>query len=230
MITARKNNVIGKLFSFYHKRLLRKHFNAVHLKGIENLTFNNNNIPVILYANHSNWWDGFTAYFITNRLLKKDDYLMMDIEQMKKYSFFKYIGVFSVSRSNGKEALKSIEYASGLIKNSNKYLWIFPEGEMNPQDKRPLKFYSGIIKLAEKIKNVYLVPVCFRYEFLMEQRPEIFISAGKPALYNDSMDTESARQILEQQLDELKNDVISGSTSAYKTVFTGKRSRNKTFD
>jgi hypothetical protein len=29
-----------------------------------------------MYANHSNWWDGFIAYLLTNRILKKDDYLM----------------------------------------------------------------------------------------------------------------------------------------------------------
>ena len=46
-----------------------------------------NSKPVIMYANHSNWWDGFIAYLLTNRYQKKDDYLMMDIEQMKKYSF-----------------------------------------------------------------------------------------------------------------------------------------------
>jgi hypothetical protein len=58
-------------------------------------------------------------------------------------------------------------------------MWLFPQGEMLPQDRRPLKFFSGIAKLAEKIANVNLVPVCFRYEFLMEQRPEVFISIGR---------------------------------------------------
>lgn len=230
MIPSKKNRFIGKLFSLYHNRLMRKHFFAVHLKGLNNLIELNTNKPVLLFANHSNWWDGFTAYLLTNRLLKKDDYLMMDIEQMKKYSFFKYVGVFSVNRNNAKEALSTLNYATELLKESGKFLWMFPEGLMNPQDKRPLKFFSGITKIAEKLNNVYIVPVCFRYEYLMEQRPEIFISAGKPFNYENGLETDKLRKILEEQLDSLKNDVISGNTGDYKTIFKGKSSRNKTFD
>ncbi|MEO8513830.1 MAG: lysophospholipid acyltransferase family protein [Ignavibacteria bacterium] len=233
MIHAKKNTPLGKLFAIYHKRLLKKHFFAVQLAGMENFELINDSMPVIMYANHSNWWDGFIAYLITNRLLKKDDYLMMDIEQMKKYSFFKYIGVFSVNRNIPAEAVRSLNYAAELLTNSNKYMWIFPQGEMLPQDKRPLKFFSGIAKIAEKTGSINLVPVCFRYEFIMEQRPEVFISIGKPEIVAGKINgdlTESLRSTFESQLDKLKDDVLIGNTSAFKTIFIGKNSRNKTFD
>lgn len=233
MITAKKNMLISRAFAIYHKRLLKKHFFAVHLSGEENLKLIDNSQPVIMYANHSNWWDGFIAYYLTNRQMKKDDYLMMDIEQMKKYSFFKYIGVFSVDRNIPAEAVRSLNYAAELLSNSNKYMWIFPQGEMLPQDKRPLKFFSGITKIAEKTGTVNLVPVCFRYEYLMEERPEVFISIGKPLLFSAKAEadlTEKLRSILESQLDTLKYDVTSGNTSEFKTIFRGKNSRNKTFD
>ena len=67
MIPAKKNRIIGRLFAFYHKRLIRKHFYAIHLAGKENLETIESSLPVIMYANHSNWWDGFIAYFLTNR-------------------------------------------------------------------------------------------------------------------------------------------------------------------
>lgn len=233
MIPAKKNKIIGRLFAIYHKKLLKKHFFRIHLSGYENLKLINNSLPVILYANHSNWWDGFIAYLLTNRTLKKDDYLMMDIMQMKKYSFFKYIGAFSVNRNIPTESVRSLNYAAELLSNSNKYMWIFPQGEMLPQDKRPLKFYSGITKIAEKIDCVNLVPVCFRYEFIMEQRPEVFIQVGKPEIItgDKSQDlTENLSTTLESQLDKLKEDVSLGNTSNFKTIFIGKNSRNKTFD
>ncbi len=233
MIPAKKNKLIGALFALYHQRLLKKHFLAVHLSGYDNLKLIDNSAPAIMYANHSNWWDGFIAYLLTNRLLKKDDYLMMDIEQMKKYSFFKYIGAFSVDRNVPTEALRSLNYAAELLINSDKHMWIFPQGEMLPQDRRPLKFYTGIAKIAEKIGNVNFVPVCLRYEFQMEQRPEVFISIGKPEITSGNISgnlTELLRSALESQLDKLKEDVTSGTTSAFKTIFTGKNSRNKTFD
>lgn len=233
MITANKNKIIGRLFSLYHKRLLKKHFYAVHINGQQNIQALNPSLPVIMYANHSNWWDGFIAYFLTNRILKKDDYLMMDIKQMMKYSFFKFIGVFSVDREKPAEAIRSIIYAADLIRDSERYLWIFPQGEMFPQDKRPLNFYSGISKIVEKAGNVYLIPVCFRYEFLMEQRPEVFISIGSPDIFsgkNESSLPEKLRNKLESQLDILRDDVVYGKTENFKTFFKGKDSRNKSFD
>lgn len=233
MIPAKKNKLIGSIFAVYHNRLLKKHFYEIHACGLENLDLIDNSKPVIMFANHSNWWDGFIAYYLTNRVMKKDDYLMMDIEQMKKYSFFKYIGVFSVDRNVPTEAVRSINYAAEFISNTNKYLWIFPQGEMTPQDRRPLKFFNGITKIAEKTGTVNLVPVCFRYEFLMEQRPEVFISIGTPVMYNGKSDidlTENLRSSLEVQLDKLRDEVTSGELKEFKTIFRGKSSRNKTFD
>jgi len=231
MIAAKKNSVIGSLFAFYHKRLLKKHFYRIHLNGRDNLSALGLDTPVILAANHSNWWDGFIAYYLTNWLMKCDDFLMMDIEQMKKYSFFRYIGVFSVDRKNPAEAMRSINYAADIIKNTNRCLWIFPQGEMTPQDKRPLVFYSGISKIAERAGKVKIIPVAFRYEFLMEQRPEVFISIGKPVEFTagNKNFTAELEKLMTAQLDELKSDVTNG-TGNFEIVFTGKSSRNKSFD
>ena len=230
MIAAKKNKIIGSLFALYHKRLLKKHFYRIHLNGRENLA-NTGKTPAILAANHSNWWDGFIAYYISNRLMKCDDYLMMDIKQMKKYSFFKYIGVFSVDRESPPQAIRSVNYAAEILKDSNRCLWIFPQGEMTPQDKRPLVFYSGISKIAERAGRVQIIPVAFRYEFLMEQRPEVFISVGKPVVFTagNKNFTAELEQLMTKLLDDLKSDVTN-STGNFEIVFTGKSSRNKSFD
>ena len=215
------------------KRLLKKHFYSIQLAGEKNLASIDRSLPVIMYANHSNWWDGFLAYYLTNRVMKKDDYLMMDIEQMKRYSFFKYIGVFSVDREVPAYAIRSVSYAAELLKDSQKFLWIFPQGDMVPQDRRPLKFFSGITKIAEKTGKVTLVPVCFRFEYLMEQRPEVFISIGKPELFSGKSNgdfTEHLRTTLQAQLDKLRDDITAGNFDDFRTIFRGKDSRNKTFD
>ncbi len=231
MIPAKKNSIIGSLFALYHNRLLRRHFYRIHLSGRENLAQAGKELPVILAANHSNWWDGFIAYFLSNRLMKCDDYLMMDIKQMKKYSFFKYIGVFSVDRESPTEAIRSVNYAAEILKDSNRCLWIFPQGEMTPQDKRPLVFYSGISKIAERAGKVQIIPVAIRYEFLMEQRPEVFISIGSPVDFTagNKNFTKELEQLMTKLLDNLKNDVTNG-TGKFEIVFTGKSSRNKSFD
>lgn len=233
MIRANKNNIINLFFSIYHNRLLKKHFSGIHLRGFDNHAKLDPALPVILYANHSNWWDGFIAYYLTNRLWEKDDYLMMDIEQMKTYSFFKFVGVFSVDRNDPKSAIESINYAAGLLKDTGKYMWIFPQGVMKPQDNRPVEFYNGFIKIAEKLDGVNLLPVAFRYEFLMEQRPEVFISLGTPDIITRSP-SKDIRSSLQDKfsvlLDKLRDDVVAGRLTDFQTVFRGRSSRNKTVD
>lgn len=235
MIPAKKNNIIGAFFSLYHKRLLKKHFYRVHLRGEDSYGKLDPALPTILYTNHSNWWDGFIAYYLTSKHWKVNDFLMMDIRQMKKYWFFKFIGVFSVNRSSPREALESIDYAASLLKNTGNFMWMFPQGEMLPQDKRPLSFYSGITKIAEKLGKVNLLPVTISYEFLMEQRPEVFISLGKPDVPNsDIADSKEYTGYLQQkltgELDRLQKDVTEKTTQDFKVIFHGKDSRNKSFD
>jgi len=234
MIPAKKNKLFNLLFRIYHLRLLKNHFYRIRLTGEENLKQVNNNFPTIIYANHSNWWDGFTAYFLSSGLWKKDDYLMMDSEQMKKYSFFKYIGVFSVDRNDSNEVLKTINYAVTLLKNTNRYLWIFPQGGIQPQDVRPVRFFPGITKIAEKTGEVNLLPVAMRYEFLLEQRPEIFIKVGEPDIFNNmNMPKDYTKYLenkFENELNSLKDNVVNQHFDSFKTVFQGKQSRNTTID
>jgi 1-acyl-sn-glycerol-3-phosphate acyltransferase len=233
MITAEKSRLINRLFGFYLARILRKHFYRINISGEEN--FISASMPVIIYANHTNWWDGFVAYFLTSKLWKKDDYLIMDIKQMKTYSFFKYLGVFSIDNSNANETLKAVNYAAALLKNKDRCLWIFPQGEMEVQDKQPLIFRRGIEKIAEKTGTLSLIPAAFRYEFINEQRPEIFIKIGEPIKFSkNETPAESLSVILqnrlENELGSLKKMVQNKSFKDFNVVFRGKESRNKIFD
>lgn len=232
MIKARKNKIFENIFSIYNTRLLKKHFFRIMLSGEENFTARSNGKPSVFYANHSNWWDGLAAFYLSKKLWNIDAYVMMDIEQMQKYRFFKRIGAFSVNRNNPKEAVESVEYAVSLLGNTNRFLWIFPQGIMQPNDFRPLKFYNGISKISGKLGEVNLIPVTFRYEFLMEQRPELFISIGKAKIFNPGDDIKELTGILNneivRELDALKNKIINSELDSFKIILQGRQSRNKT--
>lgn len=234
MIKSNKNKIIGGIFTLYHKRLLKKHFYRIHLTGVDSFKLIDQSFPTILYANHTNWWDGFIGFQLTSNYLKVDDHLMMDIEQMHKYKFFKYVGVFSVNRKDAREGIESINYAAELLRGTQKYLWIFPEGEMSVQDHEPITFYGGITRIAEKLGKVNLVPVSFRYEFIMEQRPEVFIKIGKPDVVYNIDDVKSYTLYLQNKLAEdvkkLRDDVINKKFDGYKIIFEGMHSRNKAVD
>jgi len=235
MIKAQKNRLFHRVFDIYLRRLLKKHFYKIHLYSDDNLKLLNAAYPTILFANHPNWWDGFIAYYLTSKLWKSDDYLMMDIEQLQKYKAFRFLGVFSIDRTSAAETLKAINYAVSLLKNTNRYLWIFPQGKMEVQDCRPIEFLNGITKIAEKTVSVNLLPVAFRYEFIMEQRPEVFIKIGTPDVFKNEHEIRKdlavyLREKLVTELDKLKDLVINNNFQDFKTVFHGRESRNKTID
>lgn len=234
MIESNKNTVFEKMFSVYNKHILKKHFSALYLKGQENFINRNKNIPTLIYANHSNWWDGLIAFYLSYNLWKSNAFIMMDYKQMKKYYFFKWIGAFSVDKESVIDSYRSFKYAAGLMKVNTNILWLFPQGVMLPNDLRPIKFEKGLSKLIEISGNINLLPLVFNYEFLSEQRPEAFIEilpAVNFELNNSSCEmTEVLENIISDSLNSQKAKIITGNINSYELLLKGKGSSNKIID
>ncbi|MBL8192323.1 MAG: lysophospholipid acyltransferase family protein [Blastocatellia bacterium] len=233
IITARKDVNVERVFALVNRGMLKRHFHQIWTVGFENLRNINPQYPVIFYANHSNWWDGLIAFYLTRDLLKFDGYLMMMAKQLRKYSFFRWIGAFSIDRQSPISAYRSLEYAANLLNSSNKKtcaVWIFPQGELLPNDIRPIKFLRGLVWLIKHVPQVQLVAVTFRYEFLNEQLPEVFISFNQPT---QILNLDQAKTLnlelqtsLTNQLEALKADIINQKTQHYKAILKGKLSLN----
>lgn len=233
MIPARKIKIFEKLFNFYNTRLIKKFFYKVHLEKNSSFNRRNTNLPTIIFANHSNWWDGLIAFFLSNNIWKIDAYVMMEIEQLTDHKFFSRLGAFSVDKSSATSAYKAIKYSVDLLKDNKKVLWIFPQGKMLPNDARPLSFYSGLSNIIKKSGDVNLFSLSFRYEFLMEQRPEVFLNL-KPCMIKNYWNAKELTNVLSHELtynlENLKTDILNANTSNYKTILSGKKSidnRNK---
>ena len=69
---------------------------------------------------------------------------MMEESQLRRYFFFSWIGCFSVDRHHPRAAMQSIQYAAHLLKeHPGRMVWLFPQGEIAPNDRRPLVFFRG---------------------------------------------------------------------------------------
>jgi 1-acyl-sn-glycerol-3-phosphate acyltransferase len=234
LIEANKNIVLERMFSVYNKHILKMQFYKIHLKGTNNIINRDKNVPTIMFGNHSNWWDGFLAFYLSFDLWKADQYLMMDVKQMKKYKFFKRTGAFSVNRESARESYESVLYATNLLKSRNTMLWIYPQGEMLPNDIRPLRFQNGLSKLLEMTGNVNLIPIAFNYEFIMEQRPEVFINVSERITVDEKLTKQEKtiylNKVLTTILDNQKKNIVDGNLEEYEEVLRGKSSRNKIID
>jgi 1-acyl-sn-glycerol-3-phosphate acyltransferase len=172
MLPAIPNPLVQLWFNWYCRFALRKFFHRVHLYG--NVPFEPNQSTLYI-ANHSSFWDVIAINFLIHAHRRQPAYCMSDLEQVKKHPFFRRVGAFSVDRTRPRDGLRAIYYAADLLNQSPCAVVIFPQGKIEPADKRPMKFEHGIARLIEKSPAANVVIVALRYEFWLDQRAELLI-------------------------------------------------------
>lgn len=224
MLEAKKNFLFEKIFVSYNRVLLKRRFHLIKISGLKYLENKNPDLPLIIYANHSSWWDGLVMLEVLSDF-KFENYVMMEEKQLRHLRFFRRLGAFSVVRENPREAIKSIEYAVKILsEKTNRTLLIFPQGEILPNDIRPIIFFNGLTKIIEQTGNCLVCPAAIRYEFLGNFKPEIFIAIGEPKIFNfagKSVRKESTRTLkksLSDSLDLLKSLIIRGDLDSFEKI------------
>lgn len=214
MLEADKSIWFEKVFAVYNRNLLKRRFNSLQVAGLDSLIEKNKNFPLLLYVNHSSWWDGLVVFQISHHA-KLQTYVLMEEKQLRKLSLFRKLGAFSVVREKPRQAMESINYAAKILqKNPKNAVWIFPQGEILPNDIRPLVFYGGLSKIIEKAENCCAVPVAIRYEFLGKFKPDIFVEIGEPDTFEtkENHSSKQSKSTFEKKLtfclDNLKRELL----------------------
>ncbi len=239
IIPARKFQPGQALVDWLIFSSFRKSFDRIHFRVRGTYDAELRSLPLIVCANHFSWWDGYVAK-LAERQLGVDGYLMMEEAQLRRYFFFSWTGCFSVNRQDARSAMQSLQYAARLLKQKpRRFVWLFPQGEIAPNDRRPLVFYSGAAHLARMTSPALLWPVATRIEFLAEQRPDLFISMGEPFRIDQAetrtpgflkLYTKRLEEAVTAELDQLRADVIASDYSSFQIIMQGKSSTNRIFD
>lgn len=240
MLKVRRSWLYTLWFSWYSRRQFRRYFNSVRVfmqPGVQEMDLR---IPVIFYANHAYWWDGFWSPLCTEQLFHQRLHIIIEFEQLRKHRFFTRIGAFSLDRSRPKSWPSTLSYAAELLTDDNERqnaLWIFPQGKIEHVDQRPLVFFKGAASIAsrvlEKIPQVYVVSIVSRIEYLEEQKPELFLSFRKPLLvsrkeYAGADDLTAYMQMMtESHLDELSEKIRIRKLDGAVTLVKGSASVNR---
>ena len=218
MIAARKSLWFERLFALYNRRLIKRRFASLRVAGLEHLRERPTDAPLLLYANHSSWWDVLVSVRL-NQLCGLDAYGMMEERQLRQYKFFRRLGAFSVVREDARAAVASIRYAADLLRAGNRALWIFPQGITAPNDTRPLKLFTGAARVIQRAGRAYAVPVALRYEFLEDYKPEIFVRVGPLELSENvaspKLLTRQFTANLTANLDQLRQDILKANWQHY---------------
>jgi len=190
---------------------------------------------VLLYLNHTSWWDGYMPFLLSDEVWRREAFIMMEEPQLRRYGFFRFCGAFSVDRHDPREGLRSVAYAAGLLReHPGRLVWIFPQGEIAPNDRRPLATFAGAAHIAKRAAPVCCIPVALRYEFGGEQRPEALIRIGAWHMVEAGADAKALHAEmdarLERELDALRDDAIAGRSASYRTILRGRQSINVVWD
>ena len=216
---------VASLFFF---NMLQNRFYAFRYKGAENYFDSDKSVQTILFAPHSNWWDGIVFYNITHRIFHKE--IRMMIEELNRFPLFSKGGAYSVNKKSAQSAMKALKYSVDLLADKRNMLCIFPQGIIRPPHYRPIEFQTGLAFIAQnavkKYGRINLIPVAFDYTFFRDNRPEVVVNFGNRIEFDANNIPKDRKELnhilehaLEQTCDEQFKDISNGDVSKYDILF-----------
>jgi 1-acyl-sn-glycerol-3-phosphate acyltransferase len=215
---------VASLFFF---NMLQNRFFAFRYKGQENYYDGDTNVPTIVFAPHSNWWDGIVLYNIAHRIFHKEIRLM--VEELNRFPLLRRGGAYSVNKKSAQSAMKALQYSVDVVGDTRNMLFIFPQGIIRPPHFRPIEFQTGLAYIAQNAVKRYgrvnLIPCAIDYCFFRDNRPEVVVDFGnRIELTRENLpDRKTLTHKLEQALttacDEQAQNISHGEVSKYNILF-----------
>jgi 1-acyl-sn-glycerol-3-phosphate acyltransferase len=190
VIEAHKSGLATRVVEAYLRRKMRSAFRGLWVRG---------QLPaaeqgLVVYANHTSWWDGFVAHQL-GKLAGWDAYCVMEERNLQRYRFLARIGAFSIQPGKVGASLAALRYARGLLRRPRAAVLVFPEGEIRPFGELPLRLQGGVEVLARSA-GVPCLPVAIRYAFFEHEKPDVLLEVG-------TAEAPAPPEVLRQRLEAL---------------------------
>jgi 1-acyl-sn-glycerol-3-phosphate acyltransferase len=205
------------------RRYFRRHFHAVRVSGIERFRYPDG--PLIVYANHSSWWDPMVSVLLAaERMPERRHYAPMDASALARYGILRRIGIFPVEMHTPRGAAKFLRTGKAILESGG-ILWVTPQGRFADARERPLNFKPGLAALASRVQGgCTLLPLAIEYPFWDERLPETLLHFGEPVYVTHGAE-EDVQQRLEAALlsamDELKTMALTRDARNFVTLRNG---------
>jgi 1-acyl-sn-glycerol-3-phosphate acyltransferase len=218
------SGVTLRLFRRVVRRYFRRHFRAVMVQQVEMLSEARG--PLIVYANHSSWWDPMVSVLLAEVALPgRRHYAPMDAEALQRYPILKRIGLFPVEMSSARGAAMFLRTSQAILEAGG-VLWITPQGKF-ADAREALVFKPGLGALAARVPEMTLVPLAIEYAFWDERMPETLLRLGKPIRVSEGVGHEGATAELQAALAavmaELKVSAMARDAAAFEPLLSGQR-------
>lgn len=185
---SQESGLVGRMVGAMIRRSVKSRFHTVYWNPIEPPE-----PPVVFYANHHGWMDGYVMFHLVTRLkVRCVDW----IEEFDAFPLFSRVGGLRLAKGDTlgravviRQTIRQMREGASLV--------IFPEGELHrPQEVLPL--LPGLQTIARRVEGVRFLPVALRYELSLHERPEAWVSVGE---CHSFCSLEDCRERLVRQLD-----------------------------
>ena len=207
-------------FRWIVRRNFEREFRAVRLQGMNVLRDLDG--PLLVYANHSGWWDPMVAFLLGGELFRtRRHYAPMDAAALKKYNILSFLGVFPVEVSSSRGAVKFLRTGEAILRGGG-VLWVTPQGRFADVRERPIAFKPGLAALAARVPGCAVLPMAIEYVFWDERTPEALLLLGEPVRVADGETTESVearlKMALEATMEQMRTRAMSRDAGEFERV------------
>lgn len=211
MIPSRKKRWFLRIFGCFLRRRIQRHFSQVWVSGLQHLEAAQGS--VLLFSNHSAWWDSMWLFDVVERILRRDGYCLMDERSLRALPVLGWIGGFGVRLKDKADGELVTAYAASLLNEPApkrpRLVALFPQGRETPVSVRPVTFKPGLQRIAEQAPNALLIPMAIRYEHGREEKPYAVLSFGAPLSERTTSACEAGvTQLMDQQVKAIEDGSI----------------------
>ena len=214
-----------RLFQRIVRAYFRRYFRSVMVQQEERLAEAQG--PLIVYANHSSWWDPMVSILLAQMLLPgRKHYAPMDASALARYPILRRLGIFPVEMTSARGAAQFLRTSQAILASGG-VVWITPQGRFADCREARLAFKPGLGALAVRAPNTMILPLAIEYTFWDERLPETLLRVGEPVSIPPEADAKTATLQLEAALasamQQLKTSAMARDASAFRVLLSGAR-------
>lgn len=181
MLAARSTKWGSWLFTRYLNRLFRRSFHVIRFSGEYSLLESEEAFPLILYSNHQTWWDGLLEWPVITHF-RLNHLLMMEEKNLRRFPFFRRVGVFGVDLDSRSGRSAGLLYAIRGLRDGTprRTLILYPQGQLLPAHEGWRSFQPGLEKILQAVPRARAIPVAKHLRMGRFPKPEVILHFGPP--------------------------------------------------
>jgi hypothetical protein len=134
--------------------------------------------PVILFANHHYWWDGYLGYWLIRAWGRR---MVVWMESYRRFPPFGAIGALPFPPDDPMARARTVKRSVQALRTEPATaLLLFPEGTLHGDTERLLPFQRSLHWLACRVPQAMLLPLAIHFEPSYHQYPRAYLSVGAP--------------------------------------------------